>query len=379
MSNGQRSPDLFSDSLLEWCEKLTGLKPERVRAATEKLASWDLPPVDTEILRRPDVDSVVAATLLAEGIDLLAEHGAERTQLLAKLRTDPYPWPAWAEIRAASIMVAVSPAEVEVSLEPGRSKGKQPDFRLSMPEGFDGLNVEFKALGLSDSEAAFCRRMSERLGRQLPAAGVATGHASVTAPTLRMPAHQRRAMHAESARLVSQIPMYPRGLTGSVAVAQGTEDHYVARLGDRLRRAIKQLPLDQPGWVAFHWTNGAPLSSIVEAIDWDAQPANLAGLIVLGDAVVFPHRNIDVFVVPLPRGISVPHGFAVDSAVNDNFAELVLSRVDASAGVRATLLHGEVGPGRSMELLRRDGHRRILPFNLVLSVDPPEFAMRQAS
>lgn len=50
------------------------------------------------------------------------------------------------------------------------------------------------------------------------------------------------------------------------------------------------------------------------------------------------------------------------------FATLVLERFERSSGVRATLLHG----GRQ-ELIRRDGKKRIVPFNLLLDADPPGF------
>jgi hypothetical protein len=105
-----------------------------VKAAVEKVRSWRLPPIEKELLRRPSVDTAVATALLAEGVEQVVAHGAEETQLLAKLRRDPYPWPPWAEIRAASILVNSYGEAVRVTLEPGRSQGKQPDFRLVMPD-----------------------------------------------------------------------------------------------------------------------------------------------------------------------------------------------------------------------------------------------------
>lgn len=131
-----------------------------MKAAVEKVRSWRLPPIEKELLRRPSVDTAVATALLAEGVEQVVEqvvaHGAEETQLLAKLRRDPYPWPPWAEIRAASILVNSYGEAVRVTLEPGRSQGKQPDFRLVMPDAKDGLSIEFKAVGLSDREADYC-------------------------------------------------------------------------------------------------------------------------------------------------------------------------------------------------------------------------------
>lgn len=104
--------------------------------------------------------TAVATALLAEGVEQVVEqvvaHGAEETRLLAKLRRDPYPWPPWAEIRAASILVNSYGEAVRVTLEPGRSQGKQPDFASSCPTRKDGLSIEFKAVGLSDREADYC-------------------------------------------------------------------------------------------------------------------------------------------------------------------------------------------------------------------------------
>jgi hypothetical protein len=129
----------FDPGLLEWTYRLTGIEADRVRAAMEKLGGSSLPPVTAQFLGRPSVDTAVATVLLVEGIERLVSHGAEETQLLAKLRRDPYPWPAWAEIRAASIVVnAYAEDAVRVTLEPGRAKGTQPDFRIVVPGAQDG-------------------------------------------------------------------------------------------------------------------------------------------------------------------------------------------------------------------------------------------------
>jgi hypothetical protein len=367
----------FDPELLEWTQRLTGLEPERVSAAAEKVRSWRLPPVEAHLLHRPSVDTAAATALLGEAVELLVEHGAEETQLLAKLRKDPYPWPAWAEIRAASILTKASDEDVRVTLEPGRAKGKQPDFRLVMPEATDGLSVEFKAIGLSDREAEFCRRVSERLPAIAPPVGLMTGHALLETPTLRMSAAELRHAHAESARLTGEVPGYPDGLSGVIVVGHGSEKNYLARLQDRLRRAIDQLPLDDESWVAFHWTNGAPVDSVLQTLDWATLPEQVAGLMFIGDAVVFPDPDIHVFVLASRRGVAHDDPRAIESTLDDDYAATLLERVESTAGVRATLLRGRVGPGRSRELLRRDGQQRILPFNLVMSGDPPEIGTRE--
>jgi hypothetical protein len=368
---------VFDAELLAWTERLTGLEPERVRTAAEKVRGWRLPPVEAQLLQRPSMDTAVAITLLAEGVELLVEHGVQRTQLLAKLRRDPYPWPAWAEIRAASILVNVSHEDVRVTLEPGKSKGKQPDFRLVLPDAKEGMNVEFKAIGLSKREVEFCHRMGERLPTLVPPVGIVTGHAfDLDTPTIRRPASEVRFANEEAARRAADVPLFPDGFAAGVMVGHDSEESYLSRLQDRLRTAIEQLPLEEESWVAFHWTNGASVRSAFDAIDWATLPEHLAGVMFVGDAVVFPDPRIHVFTLAHPRGAERSEQLPMNSTLDDDYARLMLERVDATAGVRATLLRGRVGPGRSRQLLRRNGDPAILPFNLVLSGDPPEYGVR---
>lgn len=370
-ANGRPPFDL---ELLEWTYRLTGVDPERVKVAAERIGGWSLPPVEAEFLRRPSIDTAIATVLLSEGIELLVNHGAEETKLLAKLRTDPYPWPTWAEIRAAGILIKSSHENVRIALEPGRARGKQPDFRLVMPDAESGLAVEFKAIGLSDREAEFCRRMGERMGGLVPPVGISTGHAfDLNTPTTRMSASELRHSYEEAARRAADVPNYPDGLSAAVMVGHDSEEGHVRRLRGRLGKAVTQLRLEEC-WVAFHWTNGASIRSAFDALDWTTMPEHVAGVMFVGDAVVFPDPDIHVFVIAHPRGAS--DQMAMTSTLDDDYASLMLERVDATAGVRATLARGQVGPGRSRELLRRFGTPRILPFNLVLSGDPTEYGPR---
>jgi hypothetical protein len=99
-------------------------------------------------------------------------------------------------------------------------------------------------------------------------------------------------------------------------------------------------------------------------------PAHVAGVASIGQAVAVPWNEIHVFITSIPRDVEKFAG--VDSTVDDHLAERVLERFESSSGIRPTLLRA---PGReSTILLRRDGRRRLFPFNLLFDTDPRALA-----
>jgi hypothetical protein len=361
----------YDGELLQWTQRLTGLDPTRVGTALNRVASWGIAPVEERLFRRPTIDSAVAATLLAEGVVELSSHGVVKGDLLAKLENDPAFWPTWAEIRAAAILTETSDDDVEVAVR--RGAGDHPRLRFVIPDGLVGDSVEFNAVGLSDAEVAFCRRVAPHLDGLVPPEGLATIHAPLDVPRIDISIAERRRGREGAARAAAQIPRYPRGLSGATIVGQGSEPGYIRRVVNRLLIAAADLPTTDDCWVAFHWTNGAPLRSVVAAIPWAELPIHVAGVIFVGDALVFPDPQIHVFHFALPRGLEPDDDLAIDSELDDEFAMLVLERLQRSSGVRPTLLRG-ANHGRARRLLRRDGTERILPYNLLMDADPTQLA-----
>jgi hypothetical protein len=353
-------------SLAQWSEVLTGIESGRCIAALDRVARWKLAPVSAELLA-DDVDAAVAATLLVEGMDALVARGVPEIRLLKKLRTGDF-WPTWAEIRIADMLVRLHEEPLDVELEAERTKGAHADWRFRFPGSDDAVSVEVKAVGLSDDEVAFCTRMAPALKRMLPKHGLVQAHAGIGTPSLVAPAQMRRRAARGSRAGTRKTPSYPVGLRGAVVVAQDSEESYRRRISARVRDAVRQLPTQDECWVALYWSNGAPLASVAAGIDWSQIPEHVSGLLMFGQAVAFPDRQIHVFASRIERGGSGSSSGRVDSLEGEamqHVAELVLARFERSSGVRATLLR--VG---NRDLVRRDGSRRILPFNLLMDVDP---------
>src|SRR4051812_18317084 len=94
-----------TDAILPWAEILTGLDPERVRAAAATVASWPIPAIAERLGTPRDVDEVVRVVLLAEDVALLTSRGVPENKLMAKLRDVAQFESTWAEIRATAIFV----------------------------------------------------------------------------------------------------------------------------------------------------------------------------------------------------------------------------------------------------------------------------------
>jgi hypothetical protein len=376
-------PDLF-----DFTEKLTGLAPARARAGRERVRELQIPHLDRELVSPETVDAVVASLLLAEGIDALVERGIERTRLVSKLRNDPDVWPTWAELRAADQLGNVLSDDAELALEPDRARGRHADFRAWSPtgrvfgflpdSGSTHVSIEFKALGLSDQEASFCRRAVPTLRALTPSDGFVTVHApiKISRDGVWVNRQRRRHMQEEAARLALVLPRHTSGMSGAVVVAHGTEGAYVARLRSRLVEAFAQLPNGHSSWVAFHWSNGAPFRLISEALNSVDRPSNLLGVVLIGSAVAFPYPDIHNF---LMWGVVGADGEDIEfrSELDDAVARTVFERIDASTGVRATIVRGSPGGGRQPQpVVLRDGSRRILPYVLLIDRDPDPMSHR---
>jgi hypothetical protein len=305
-------------------------------------------------------------------MDKLVQHGVDRERLLKKLRKEPFVWSTWAEFRAADTMARWAGDGAEVRLEEGRSQGAHADFRVVVADDPIAASVEVKAVGLSDEEVAFCERMAPSLRRLEPPVGLAHIHAPINAKPPQINREQRRAGERESRKRAKSVPMYPPGLRGATIVGHGSEDRYAIRVARRVEQAVRQLPEGDECWVAFLWSNGAPVKAVAPAIRWSEIPRHVNGIMLIGAGVAFPHRQIHVFAMPITRDTPIDAGRELQTLDETEgmaeFASLVLDRFERSSGVRATLLHG----GRQ-ELIRRDGKKRIVPFNLLLDADPTGF------
>jgi hypothetical protein len=293
------SSSVEREVLLDYVTRLTGLPSERVTAAQEQLRALSIPHLDAELLNEPTVDAVVASTLLADSLDDVVAAGVPHTKLVSKLRNDHEVWSAWAELRAASQLSRYLETGAQIVLEPARAKGRHPDFRVSSRDGppfaflplgeASDVSIEFKALGLSDEEAAFCFRATATLRQLRPTAGFMTLHAPLDfVGAVKMNRAERRDAAKRASQTERRVPEHARGISGVVVVARGTEEPYLHRLRMRLKEALGQLPPHHECWVAFHWSNGAPFHLVAEALRDVALPTNVGGVLLIGSAVVFP-------------------------------------------------------------------------------------------
>jgi hypothetical protein len=333
------------------------------------IGDWQIEGISQRLSSPMTIDDAVRATLLVDAINELVSRGAPQNKLLSKLRDVAQLEATWAEIRCAALIATNADADVRIELEAGRAAGRQPDLRLLIPDGLHN-SVEIKAVGASDTEVEFMRRVAPALDTVIPRHGMVTLHAPwdiKRAPrwTGENVARTRR----DSARAAASMPGYPAGLSAAAIVAHGTEPQYIRRAVDRITRAIKQLPDTDECWVALHWSNGAPIDDVADALDWSSIPSHVVGIVFVGSVVAFPHRDINNFQVIVRRGYEAGGEMDVESSVSEEFARLVLSRTESTAGIRATLVRGLI-KGKPKQLLRRDGTERIAPFNLVLDRDP---------
>jgi hypothetical protein len=353
-------------AILRWTEILTGLPPDWVVPARERVASWSFPKVSNELMQE-SVDGYVASTLLSTSMDALLDAGIDEARLLKKLRETPDVWPTWAEFRIAHNLLESHLRGATLNLEAGKSAGAHADFRFVL-EG-DGVSVEVKAVGMSDEEVAFCSRMAPSLQKLLPKSGLGHLHAPINAAPPHINREGRRFLDKEAARLTRKVPMWPKGLRGMSIVAHDSERSYAQRVGSKVAAAVRQLPEHDRCWAAIHWSNGAPIRDVREHIPWDEIPTHVEGIFLLGCGVAFPQPQIHCFAVPIPRGALPEEDVVVGSvdADQDDLAAIILERFEQSSGIRPTLLKVE-----ERTLLFRDGRKRIWPFNLLMDRDSAE-------
>jgi hypothetical protein len=367
-----RLPSTYDDQLLAWVERLTGVGSDRVRDAVSRAARWKIGHVNRVLIHRPSIDGAVAVTLLTEALVSLTTKNVPESKLLSKLRRDPDVWPTWAELRAAALLSRLLVPKGHFAFEPGGTASAQPDFLLTA-ETRTSSAIEFKAIGLSDEEVAFCQRMSPALEALLPRHGLITLHAALDTERVRTETLSRSQLDADAAGAADSFPDFPAGLAGVIIPGHLGEGTYRRRLWRRVRDEISaQLVSTSGGWAALYWTNGTDIDSLVDSIVWGELPPHIDGIIVVGDAVAFPQPTIHSFCFMIPRGSDPTGDGLVWSSVDADFAISVMRRFDRSSGVRPMLLVDQSDqPGSGgLELLRRDHERRILPFNFIIDADP---------
>jgi hypothetical protein len=365
----------------ELAERITGLEVERVEKALEECANFGLARVNEALLTYEDLDSLVGATLLAESVRELIDAGVPETKLMGKLRRGSDFWADWAEIQAASIISRGLDGDGHFEMEPRQGTGKNPDFRISAVRAVDGVTIEFKAVGRSDSERRFMSDAAELFQDVMPAKGLVTGH-SPSLNLARPSRQQMRQMERNAAKVHGQVqnalPGWP-DIRGACFVGHGFDQQYANRLRGRLEHALTQLPTDEDCWVAFWWANGAPTSSIPKLLSGIHLPDNVHGVIVLGMGLAFPWPNIHVFQSWIDRPLinaaseeSTPEQTLSEVELRsldtpDDLARRVFERFESASGTRAI----RVDDAESGDtVLLRDGTHGIDPFNVIFDADP---------
>ncbi len=354
--------------VFEWTYRLAGVSLERQEAAQERLAGWNLPHAASE-LAPVSADGSLGAVLLVESVDLLTARGIDERRLIAKIRRDPDVWPAWAEIRAAGLLARFAPDDAQLLLEADRAAGRHADFTFAFSGDEPRHSIEFKAVGLSDPEVEFSERVAPMLPGLLPRRGINTMHVEDTDFEFRVPREVRRHHRREAERLADNVFPTVRGIAAAVIVGHGTEEAYTRRLANRFREALDQLPAGDACWVAFHWSNGAPIEMVQRALAATDFPDYVAGVTLMG-SVAIPGRLNDYlmwFLAPFSdEGESQWH-----SDANLAEAQQLFEIVNRCGGLRLSYVRVP-WQGAMHDFLHRAGRRRILPFNLVMAPDPPE-------
>jgi hypothetical protein len=89
-----------------------------------------------------------------------------------------------------------------------------------------------------------------------------------------------------------RYPSHAQGLSGATVVAQGAEGAYYRRMQERFEHALAHLPPDEKAYVAFHWSNGAPVAAFSDFLQMIELPSNVLGIALIGSAVAFPYPDI---------------------------------------------------------------------------------------
>lgn len=363
----------------EWTERLTGFSPEAVAEARREVDALGIGHLSTELTQRADVDAAATCYLLSKALGDLRERGVPANQLSAKLRRDPAVWPAVTELMAVASLARYEDSEVNLTLNAPAESGRNADMRFALPDTDYGRSIEFKALGLSDDEAAFFREVAELLPQMCPKYGVGTHHVALDAGypiTALVPSRaDRRRLELENRRRSKRLPEHIRSLTGIEVVGHFGEERYLQRVRDRLVDAIGQTPSADEGWVALWWTNGAPAALVQRVLSTVDIPPHVLGVLLVGWAVVVPDPEVHHYRMAIPReeiGGSLEEDPPRVLSLEDHpLAEKILEMVESSSGLRAVLVQTPEGPrNRRVPVLFRNGARRIFPFNFLFAPDP---------
>jgi hypothetical protein len=273
------------DTLLSWTQALTGLAPERVRAARVQVRSWGFEHTTRELLA-PSIDAAVAATMMVEDIAALAARGVARDRLLRKVRHDREVWGTFAELRAAALILQTMPPELMPRVGEGRSAGAHADLRFVKEGEERGISIEVKAVGTVRWRKSLSVVSRPRYGGSFQRWGFVITHSGIDSeiPDERQILAPEK--DAQLAQVAEDTPGFPEGLRASVIVGHGSDKRYVERAVSRVIDALRQLPEDDACWVAIYWSNGAPDWSCPNALRWDQIPAHVMGIVLVGCAVI---------------------------------------------------------------------------------------------
>lgn len=360
----------------EWTQRLTGLPRERLTESREWIESLGIDHLSEE-LTRPDIDAAAGSCMLRSAVDELAGRGVEMTKLESKLRNDPSVWPSVAELISVNAIARISAPGALAELDGGnRIPGSpRPDLRLYFRELGQSLAVEFKAVGLSVRETGFFRKAAAVLPNMVPSFGVACQHiaADTDQPLYAPTKAERREQELDNRRRQKHQPPHIRRLNAAAVAAHYTEQAYLERARDRVLESLRQLRSKEQSWVALWWSNGAPVALMQQLLSTVDLPKNILGILLVGAAVVAPDPEIHYFQIIVPRDQEIRDSLPpLVSEVGHPFADAILEQVEGSTGVRPMLITNPRGPRpKRQRLLFRDGTRRIFPFNLLLTPDPP--------
>ena len=353
---------------IEWLHRLSGYPSDAILGAVDRVESWSIPGLSSQLGEGSSADGHLAAMMLCQAIDWLVSAGVDESRLLAKLRR-PDVWSMWAEVRVAGLIVHLEGdvQDVELDVPVGDGSGHNTDFRFRFADDPDMHRVEIKALGLSAKEREFCRRWAPVLRAIEPARGICILHADIDTPPPALNRQKRREMCRDVARDAKHKSPPCGPVSATVVVAHGTREQYVRRLAATISEHLSQLPSSDVGWMAFHWSNGAPLDLIAEAIVQADLPEHIAGVMLGGSAIILDGQMHHMLVAALRS--SVGGDMVVHSKVEGFDPSPIIHGFESSAGVRPTILRvpGQRGP---RELLARDGSEPLWPFNILPSPDP---------
>lgn len=359
---------LNSDDI-HWLQRLSGYPEAVILGAVERVETWGIPRLSRELGEKSGADGHLAATMLCQALDWLAQAGVEEGRLIGKLKR-PDTWPMWTEIRLAGLLAyaAGGVKEIELDVPIGGGSGHNTDFRFRFAGDPAMHRVEVKALGLSAKERDFCMTWAPVLRSIVPARGICIAHIDIDTRPAGFNRQKRRELCRDVERWAKhrQSPCGP--VSATVAAAHGTRERYVRRLTATMNDHLSQLPDSDVGWMAFHWGNGAPFHLIAEAIASARLPVHIAGVILGGSAIILDGQLHDMLMV-CPRTSS---GDMVFHSTVDGFdPSPIFEGFETSVGVRPTILRvpGDRGP---KELLARDGSEPFWPFNILLSPDPAD-------